>query len=206
MMNLLITLSSSLYEGYVSQLSGAYVACTMISTGWKAPWMNQLLIYVYSILRIRSTFNHVPSITWIVFANASLLFTLWSYCYWKSLKSEFLAIHLQKQSASHFKNTCLAISEGVLIIDSESSELDFMNPKMKNLFNLNQYIESNKEVEKLKELQNSIDNQFEVIKSKLSSGIQICTKEAELDKYVQMISVWEQADQKGKIINSGLLS
>ena len=133
-----------MYEGFLSQLSSSFLFVTLVCVDWKAPCINQAIVYIYCMIRVKWVFGEIPPVLILGFINSLILYTICSYCLWKSLKNEYLAKHIQKKSAEQFQNTCFVMPEGVTIIDDKSSQVKFMNPKFKDIFDLSLYCKNQK--------------------------------------------------------------
>ena len=131
-----------------------------VAFDWKISWINQGLIYCYCYFRFLIHFDDVPSSMPMSLATAVLYYSFGCYMLSLTLKREFLAIYTQKKSAGSFYKTWSAIPDGVAIIENQNSKCNFINPNLKNIFDLKNYCEEEDWYEAFKDIQEKIDKEF----------------------------------------------
>ena len=131
-----------IYEGFIPHFGCSYLFLTLVWVDWKASCIVQALVYAYSVVRIKMTFEDVPPSMYVAFFNALLFFTLSAYFLWRSFRSEFIAKYTQQKSAEQSQRTWFIMPEGVTIFNNQSSEIEFMNPKFKEILDIHKYLEN----------------------------------------------------------------
>ena len=150
-----------MYESFLTQLGISYLFSLSVTVDWHLPWINQALIYIYWYIRFYLTFDEIPKTLWIALILTTISYSFGCYMLSLTLKREFLAIYTQKKSAESFHKTCSALPDGVAIIDNNNSKCNFINPHLKNLFDLRLYWDQRDNIMVFNRIKDKIDKDFE---------------------------------------------
>jgi hypothetical protein len=83
---------------------------------------------------------------------------------------KFIANYKYKQSSKGFKRVLHILPEGITIIDDATSEFKFINPKLKQTFDIRSYVHTMDNVEQLDVIQEKINSEFDGVIAQISNN------------------------------------
>jgi hypothetical protein len=83
---------------------------------------------------------------------------------------KFIANYKYKQSSKGFKKVLHILPEGITIIDDATSEFKFINPKLKQTFDVRSYVHTMENVEQLDVIQDKINSEFDDVLAQISNN------------------------------------
>ncbi|CAI2387449.1 unnamed protein product [Moneuplotes crassus] len=154
-------------EGYLIQLSASLVFSTCVTTNWKIACITQTLLHIHGLFRLRSKFGTLGDYYYPSTFCALAFFIVGAYSYSNTLKLEFLANYKQRKTLEGQKAILDCVPEGVVII-TNSNEFKYLNPKIKDTFDICSFYKTDSVMNELKANQIYINKELDRIIKKYS--------------------------------------
>ena len=116
--------------------------------------------YIYFLLRIQLSMGGLSYDLILGFTQTIVLFSFGCYINSRTLKREFIVSYKANESSKELKEFLKSLPEGVSIIDNLDSEIKFINNKMKEVFHPKLFLDTHGNTEKLNEIHQVVENQF----------------------------------------------
>ncbi|CAI2382514.1 unnamed protein product [Moneuplotes crassus] len=147
-------------EGYLIQIAASLVFSTCVTTNWKIACITQTLLHIHGLLRLGSKFGTLGDYYYPSTFIALIFFIVGAYSYSKTLKLEFLANYKQRKTLESQKAILDSVSEGVLIVNANKG-VKYLNPKIKDTFDIGAFYKSDSVVNEMKATQILISKELD---------------------------------------------
>ncbi|CAI2384720.1 unnamed protein product [Moneuplotes crassus] len=155
-------------EGYLFQITASLVFSTCVTTNWKVGCLNQVLLHIFGLVRLKTTFGILSDYYYAGSFVSLVIYIFGSYCYSNTLKELFIASCKQHKTLNGQKAILNGLPEGVLIVSQDSRECKFANPKVKETLDIHSFYKSNLNKDLLNEVQANIERELDAIIEKSS--------------------------------------
>ncbi|CAI2376732.1 unnamed protein product [Moneuplotes crassus] len=154
-------------EGYLIQISMSLVFSTCVTTSWKIACLNQSLLHMYGLVRLKNKFGTLTDYYYPGSFCALAFFIFGAYSYSNTLKQEFIANYKKRRTLQGQRGTLNCIPEGVLIVNKDK-KYKYANPKIKETFDIKSFYKSDAARDEIKATQIHIDRELDKIIKKYS--------------------------------------
>ncbi|CAI2386004.1 unnamed protein product [Moneuplotes crassus] len=158
-----------LFEGFILHLSVSFLMSTCLISDWRVSSAAILLIYsnLYTMLKLH--YEEVPRTVFYALASSSIIFCFNSFLISRNFKQEFISTSNAKQASSQLKKILEGLPEGVTITNELSENLEFVNKKLKQTFDVSSFSTSSQENVDLAHIKQSMDDLFDDIYARATS-------------------------------------
>ncbi|CAI2386078.1 unnamed protein product [Moneuplotes crassus] len=158
-----------LYEGFLFHISVSFLLSTCLASDWKVSSVAILMVYsnLYAMLKVH--YDQVPTSVLQVIIFSLTVFGFNAFLISRMFKQEFISTHQAKQASSQLKRVLQGLPEGVVIMDQTGEDLKLINKKLKQTFDISSFYQSSKEILKLQEIKNMVDESFDAIYTKTTT-------------------------------------